>query len=163
MLGLRLTALRTLQPLHAAARRGLAFTPLYTAEATATGARNGKVKSSDGIIDLELSVPKSMGGPGLAKSNPEQLFAAGYSACFQGAMGAAVAQLKYPPLPSSSTVHALVSIGKGDGGFDLAVEFEVAAPGYEGERLRKVVEVAHGICPYSRATKGNISVTTKVL
>ncbi|KAJ3338586.1 hypothetical protein HDU93_009363 [Gonapodya sp. JEL0774] len=103
-----------------------------------------------------------MGGPGKALTNPEQLFAAGYSACFQGAMGAAVAQLKYPKLPESSTVNAKVHISKGEGGFDLAVDFVVEAPGYDREQLKKVVDVAHGICPYSRATKGNIPVNTVV-
>ncbi|KAI8999874.1 organic hydroperoxide resistance protein [Hyaloraphidium curvatum] len=147
---------------QAAPRRTMSGAPLYTAEATAVGVRNGHVKSSDGILDFDLSVPKGMGGPGGAKTNPEQLFAAGYSACFGGALGAAQGMLKLPKLPDNMSVNAKVSIGKGEGGFDLAVDFVVTAPGYDKADLQKIIDKAHTVCPYSRATKGNMPVTTVI-
>ena len=135
---------------------------LYTAEATAYGeGRNGEVRSSDGVIDEVLSVPKEMGGPGGDATNPEQLFAAGYAACFNSAL-AAVARAGKIQLPSSE-VTAKVGIGpNGAGGFQLTVELAVTIPGFDQAVAEKLVEQAHQVCPYSNATRGNIEVALTV-
>ncbi|KAI8321440.1 organic hydroperoxide resistance protein [Martensiomyces pterosporus] len=148
----------------ATSRRYISIKPIYTAEASATGGRNGRAVSSDKVLNVELTLPKSLGGPGEAgKTNPEQLFAAGYAACFQGAMGLAARNLKVA-LPESNTVTGRVHIGKdAEGGLGLAVELHVNAPGLDKETTQKVVDLAHTICPYSRATKGNIDVTLAVV
>lgn len=136
--------------------------PLYTAEALATGGgRNGHVRSSDGRVDLELAVPKPMGGSGDG-ANPEQLFAAGYAACFHSALQA-VARTQNVAVQDSS-VGALVHIGpNGQGGFQLAVELEINLPGIEPGRARELAEAAHQVCPYSNATRGNIDVKLNVV
>jgi Ohr subfamily peroxiredoxin len=134
---------------------------LYTAEALATGAgRAGHVRSSDGNIDMDLAIPESMGGPG-GGANPEELFAAGYAACFhsalQGVARKAKAQL------GDSTVGAKVGIGPNDlGGFQLEVTLEVVIPDLPHDEAEKLVEQAHQVCPYSNATRGNIEVTLSV-
>ena len=135
---------------------------LYTAEATAYGeGRNGEVRSSDGVIDEVLSVPKEMGGPGGDATNPEQLFAAGYSACFNSAIAAVARAGKIQV--ASSEVTAKVGIGSnGAGGFQLAVELAVKIPGLDQAVAEKLVEQAHQVCPYSNATRGNIEVTLTV-
>ncbi|KAJ1847493.1 hypothetical protein LPJ70_001503 [Coemansia sp. RSA 2708] len=137
---------------------------MYTAEVTATGGRNGHAVSSDNVLDVGLTFPKSLGGPGLpGKTNPEQLFAAGYAACFQGAMGLAAKGLKVD-LPESNTVTAAVHIGQHpEGGFGLGVELRVSVPGVDKATVQKVVDEAHGICPYSRATRGNVEVKLVVV
>ena len=130
---------------------------IYTAVATARGdGRNGEVTSSDGVIDESLAIPKEMGGPGGEKTNPEQLFAAGYSACFHSALQAVARQAKVS-LPAS-TVTAEVSLYKQDVGFGLGVELNVSLPGLEQGVADKLVEQAHQVCPYSNATRGNIEV-----
>lgn len=135
---------------------------LYTAKATSTGAaRAGHVESSDGVLTLDLSIPKEMGGAGGAGTNPEQLFAAGYSACFHSALQA-VARREKTKLDGSS-VTAEVGIGKQGEGFGLAVELVVSLPGIEQETGEKLVEAAHQMCPYSNATRGNIEVTLRVV
>lgn len=126
----------------------------YIAEATAKGARAGHVRSDNGRIDLDLAVPEEFGGPGGA-TNPEELFAAGYSACFQGAV--AVAGAKREIDTSESEVTARVHLTPPD--MNLSVELEVMIPGVDAETAQKLAESAHRICPYSRATKGNIEVT----
>ncbi|ANZ36853.1 MULTISPECIES: organic hydroperoxide resistance protein [Lentzea] len=135
---------------------------LYTAEATAYGeGRNGEVRSSDGVIDEVLSVPKEMGGPGGDATNPEQLFAAGYSACFNSAIAAVARAGKIQV--ASSEVTAKVGIGSnGAGGFQLAVELAVKIPGLDQAVAEKLVEQAHQVCPYSNATRGNIEVALTV-
>jgi Ohr subfamily peroxiredoxin len=136
--------------------------PLYTAKATSTGAaRAGHVESSDGVLTLDLSIPKEMGGAGGAGTNPEQLFAAGYSACFHSALQA-VARREKTKVDGSS-VTAEVGIGKQDNGFGLAVELVVSLPGIERETAEKLVDAAHQMCPYSNATRGNIDVTLTVV
>jgi lipoyl-dependent peroxiredoxin len=131
--------------------------PLYTANATSTGAaRAGHVASSDGVLELDLSIPKGMGGAGGAGTNPEQLFAAGYSACFHSALQAVARQDKVKL--DGSSVTAEVSIGKQGEGFGLAVELVVSLPGIEQATAEKLVEAAHQVCPYSNATRGNIDV-----
>jgi osmotically inducible protein OsmC len=133
---------------------------LYTAEATAVGGRSGHVKSSDGILDLDLAAPTSMGGPGGA-TNPEQLFAAGYAACFQSALGSVARRQKVDT--GDSQVTARVSIGPtGGGAYGLAVTLRVHIPGIEPDVAERLVEGAHQICPYSNATRGNIEVTLSV-
>jgi Ohr subfamily peroxiredoxin len=130
---------------------------LYTAKATATGGRDGRAVSSDHVIDLPLSTPKEMGGPGKADStNPEQLFAAGYAACFDGALNL-VARLAKTPI-TGSTVEADVSFGKDGDNYGLAVDLKVNLPGFEQAQAEELVAKAHQVCPYSRATRGNIEV-----
>jgi osmotically inducible protein OsmC len=131
--------------------------PLYTAKATATGGRSGHAVSDDGIIDVDLRPPKVMGGPGGA-TNPEQLFAAGYAACFQSALG--VVGRRQGVDTSESLVEADVSIGTVQGGgYGLAVVIRVTIPGVDPDTVRSVSEAAHQVCPYSNATRGNIEVT----
>lgn len=131
--------------------------PLYTARATATGGRAGHAVSDDGILDLDLKPPKEMGGPGGA-TNPEQLFAAGYAACFQSAL--AVVGRRQDVDTSDSTVEADVTIGTiPGGGYGLAVAIRVSIPGADAETTRALAEAAHQVCPYSNATRGNIDVT----
>lgn len=131
--------------------------PLYTAVATAEGGRTGHVRSSDGVVDLALSMPKALGGPGGNGTNPEQLFAAGYSACFESALRfIARAQKK---VLDKGTVTAHVTIGSVEtGGFQLAVELHAAFPGHAREEIEELVKAAHQVCPYSVATRGNIEV-----
>ncbi len=131
---------------------------LYTAKATATGGRDGRAISSDNVIDLPLSTPKEMGGPGKPNStNPEQLFAAGYAACFDGALNL-IARLEKTPI-SGSTIEAAVSFGKDGDNYGLAVDMQVNIPGLSQEQAEALVAKAHQVCPYSRATRGNIEVT----
>ena len=129
---------------------------LYTAQASATGGRGGHARSSDGILEVDLRVPEAMGGPG-GGTNPEQLFAAGYAACFQSALGTVGRRQKADT--SDSTVTAKVSIGPIAGGaYGLAVTLEVSIPQVDEDRARELVEAAHKVCPYSNATRGNIEV-----
>jgi len=131
--------------------------PLYTARATATGGRSGHAISDDGIIDVDLRPPKEMGGPGGA-TNPEQLFAAGYAACFQSALG--VVGRRQGTDTSGSTVEADVTIGTiPGGGYGLAVAIRVSIPGVAPETVKALAQAAHQVCPYSNATRGNIDVT----
>jgi Ohr subfamily peroxiredoxin len=130
--------------------------PLYTARATATGGRAGHAVSDDGILDVDLQPPKEMGGPGGA-TNPEQLFAAGYAACFQSALG--VVGRRQGTDTGNSTVEADVTIGTiPGGGYGLAVALRVSIPGVGPEKVRALAEAAHQVCPYSNATRGNIDV-----
>ena len=131
---------------------------LYTASAVATGAgRNGHVQSTDGHLDTDVRIPKEMGGPGGA-TNPEQLFAAGYAACFHSALQLVAGQAKADI--TDSEVVADVSIGPNDaGGFGLAVQLEISLPAVERAQAEELVEQAHQVCPYSNATRGNVEVT----
>jgi len=131
--------------------------PLYTARATATGGRAGHAVSDDGVLDLDLKPPTEMGGPGGA-TNPEQLFAAGYAACFQSAL--AVVGRRQHVDTGDSRVEADVTIGTiPGGGYGLAVALRVSIPGADAETTRALAEAAHQVCPYSNATRGNIDVT----
>jgi osmotically inducible protein OsmC len=134
---------------------------LYTAEALATGAgRNGRVTTGEGRLDLDLAIPKEMGGSGDG-ANPEQLFAAGYAACFHSALQT-VARAQRVKITDSS-VGARVQIGSnGDGGFGLAVQLEVVIPDLPHEQAQSLADAAHQVCPYSNATRGNIDVTITV-
>lgn len=133
-------------------------TVLYTAHATATGGREGRAVSSDQALDVKLSTPRELGGAGGPGTNPEQMFAAGYSACFIGAMKAVSAREKIK-LPAEPTIEGSVGIGQIPGGFGLTVELKIAVPGMEREQLQALVDQAHQVCPYSNATRGNIDVT----
>jgi lipoyl-dependent peroxiredoxin len=135
---------------------------LYTAEATAWGGREGRVASSDGVVDIELAIPKEMGGSGGDKSNPEQLFAAGYAACFHSALKLVARQEKVNV--DDSAITAKVGIGPNDaGGFGLAVALEAELPDVERAVADKLVARAHQVCPYSNATRGNVDVTLNVV
>lgn len=128
----------------------------YTAVATAENGRDGRVYSDDGNLDVVVNPPKSMGGSG-SGTNPEQLFAAGYSACFQSALGVVARKQKISI--AGSTVTAAVSIGQTDtGGFGLEVALTVAIPGVDTATAQELTEQAHQVCPYSNATRGNIKV-----
>ncbi|MER5496785.1 MULTISPECIES: organic hydroperoxide resistance protein [unclassified Streptomyces] len=133
---------------------------LYTAVATAENGRDGRVSSDDGNLDVVVNPPEAMGGSG-AGTNPEQLFAAGYSACFQGALGVVARQEKADI--SGSTVTAAVGIGKtAEGGFGLEVAITATIPNVDADTARALVEKAHQVCPYSNATRGNIKVELSV-
>ncbi len=135
---------------------------VYTAVATATGeGRNGHARTDDGLIDLDLTVPKEMGGPG-GGANPEQLFAAGYAACFHGALKLVARQQK--ATFSDSAVTAEVGIGPNEtGGFALEVTLRVELGGIEQAAAEQLVEAAHQVCPYSNATRGNVPVTLETV
>jgi lipoyl-dependent peroxiredoxin len=136
--------------------------PLYTAVATTEGGRTGHVRSSDGVLDLALSMPKSLGGPGGEGTNPEQLFAAGYSACFESALRFVARSKKIQVDKASITAH--VTIGSVEtGGFKLAVELHASLPGHDRAEAQALVEAAHQVCPYSNATRGNIDVKLVVV
>ncbi|AYN41527.1 organic hydroperoxide resistance protein [Streptomyces dangxiongensis] len=129
---------------------------LYTAVATAENGRDGRVATDDGALDVVVNPPEVMGGDG-AGTNPEQLFAAGYSACFQGALGVVARQEGVDV--SGSTVTAKVGIGKNEDGFGIIMEISASIPNADGATARALVEKAHQVCPYSKATRGNITVT----
>ncbi len=138
---------------------------LYTAHATSTGGRVGTTESSDGVIKMSLTTPKELGGAGGNGTNPEQLFASGYSACFIGAMKAVAARQKLS-LPADVSIKAEVSIGPmtgKEGAFGIAVAMAIHVPGMDKAAAEKLVAVAHEVCPYSNATRGNIDVTLTVL
>lgn len=135
--------------------------PFYTAHATAVGGRNGNSKTDDGLIDVNLSVPKAMGGPGKeGTTTPEHLFAAGYAACFGGACEFMAKQMKLPL--TSLAVKSEVTIGSIPNGFGLAVVLNVDVGGLSKEDAEKVVAAGHGLCPYSNAIKGNVDVKINV-
>ena len=136
---------------------------LYTATAAATGGRQGRVRSSDGVLDLQLAMPKELGGPGGGATNPEQLFAAGYAACFENALLRVARERKAPIRGSSVTAH--VGIGREESGyFRLVVDLEVSVPDRNRAEVEELVRIAHEeVCPYSRATRGNIEVSVRVV
>ena len=130
---------------------------LYQAHATSTGGRDGTTKSSDGLLDLKLAAPKELGGLG-GGVNPEQLFAAGYSACFIGAMKV-VAGMQKIALPADTAISATVGIGKIPAGFGIEAQLVVSMPGMDRAVAQGIIDKAHQVCPYSNATRGNIEVT----
>jgi len=140
----------------------MAVNVLHTSRATSLGGRNGHTKSDDGMIDLNLSVPKDMGGPGKPQtSTPEDLFAAGYAACLGGAIDYMATQMKLKP--ASVEVRTAVGIGKDATGFGLKVDHEVKVAGLSKEDAEKIVEAGHKFCPYSKAVHGNVDVTVKTI
>lgn len=134
---------------------------LYTAHATATGGRDGTARSSDGLLDVKLTPPKEMGGAGTGV-NPEQLFAAGYSACFLGAMKF-VAGKEGITVPADAKIEGAVSIGPIPQGFGIKAELKISLPGMDKAAAQDLVNKAHQVCPYSNATRGNIEVTLTVI
>jgi lipoyl-dependent peroxiredoxin len=134
---------------------------LYTAEATAVGGREGRVRSSDGALTVELAVPKELGGPGGLATNPEQLFAAGYAACFENAVRHVARQRKVRV--GETSVTARVGIGATEpGAFGLTVELHVRLPDLEPDEAEEIVSLAHQACPYSNAVRGNVEVQLSV-
>ncbi|MCY1227385.1 Organic hydroperoxide resistance protein OhrB [compost metagenome] len=131
---------------------------LYTGKTHTTGGREGASQSSDNRLDIKLSSPGSAG----SGTNPEQLFAAGWSACFIGAMGIAAAQMKIK-LPAETAVDAEVDLGMTDGAYFLQARLNVSLPGLDTETARAITDAAHQTCPYSKATRGNIGVTINVI
>jgi len=134
---------------------------IYTAKAHTTGGRDGRSVTSDNVLDVKLAFPKEMGGSG-GGTNPEQLFAAGYSACFMSAMKYVAGERK-KPVPAAASIDASVSIGQiPGGGFGLAAELTVHLPGMDPAVAQELVDAAHQVCPYSNATRGNIEVVLKI-
>ena len=133
---------------------------LYTAEATARGGREGEVVSDDGVLDLSLTMPKELGGPGGDHTNPEQLFAAGYASCFHSALKRLAGKDKLDVAESSIT--ARVSLGIDGQAFGLAVTLIGRFPALDSEAGQQLMEAAHQVCPYSRATRGNVEVQLEV-
>jgi Ohr subfamily peroxiredoxin len=134
---------------------------IYKTTVTSTGGRDGAVKSADGVLDLQLAVPKELGGPGGAKPNPEELFAAGYAACFHSALKLVAGQQKLSI--RDSTVSATVGIGPNDaGGFALEVDLAISLPTVDAAKAEELVRAAHTVCPYSNATRNNIPVRLAV-
>ncbi|MDP8098436.1 organic hydroperoxide resistance protein [Pasteurella atlantica] len=130
---------------------------LYSTTVTATGGRNGNIKSDNGVLDLEVRMPKALGGQNDDFTNPEQLFAGGYAACFDSALNLVAQKSK---VKIDSTITATVSIlANATGGFDLAVDLVADIQGVERETAQQLLEKAHQVCPYSNATRGNIEVT----
>ena len=135
---------------------------LYRAQAKATGGRDGRAVSSDSVLDVQLTTPKELGGNGAHGTNPEQLFAAGYSACFLGALKYVAGQEK-KALPADTTITGQVGIGPIPTGFGIEVELTISIPGLAREEAEALVQKAHIVCPYSNATRGNIDVTLTVV
>lgn len=134
---------------------------LYRAHAQATGGRDGRAVSSDNVLDVKLTTPKELGGAGGTGTNPEQLFAAGYSACFLGAMKFVAGQQKIA-LPADTRIEGSVGIGPIPAGFGIEVALTITVPGMERAAAEALVAKAHEVCPYSNATRGNIDVTLTV-
>jgi osmotically inducible protein OsmC len=134
---------------------------LYTAHASATGGRDGRAVSSDNVLDVRLTTPRELGGAGGEGTNPEQLFAAGYSACFLGALKFVAGKEKVA-LPADARIDGSVGIGPIPAGFGIQVELKISLPGLPREQAEALVHKAHQVCPYSNATRGNIDVTLTV-
>jgi osmotically inducible protein OsmC len=131
---------------------------IYKTRATATGGRDGSAKSDDGSVDVKLVVPKEMGGPGGAGANPEKLFAAGYSACFLGAMKAVSGKVGVK-VPADATVTAEVGFGpRSEGGYGITADLIISLPGIGKAEVQRLAEAAHEVCPYSNATRNNLDV-----
>lgn len=131
---------------------------LYRASAHVTGGRDGRATSSDAQLDLKLTTPRELGGAGGEGTNPEQLFAAGYSACFMGAMKVVAGRSKLV-LPADTSIDGTVGIGPVGAAFGIEVELHISLPGLPREQAQQLIEQAHQVCPYSNATRGNIDVT----
>lgn len=135
---------------------------LYTAQATATGGREGSAASSDGALQVQLSTPRELGGAGGPGTNPEQLFAAGYSACFLGALKFVAAREKVK-LPEATQITGTVGIGAIPTGFGIEVDLHISVPGLPTDQVQALVEQAHIVCPYSNATRNNIDVRLSLI
>jgi lipoyl-dependent peroxiredoxin len=136
---------------------------LYRTKATAHGGRDGRAHTEDGTLDVTLTIPKELGGPGTPGNNPEKLFATGYSACFLSAMKF-VASQGGPKVPENTAVSAIVGVGpRSEGGFGLEVELDVSLPGLPHDEAEQLIEKADKACPYSNALRGNVQVTLKLV
>lgn len=135
---------------------------LYTAHATVTGGRDGRAVSSDNVLDVKLTTPRELGGAGGEGTNPEQLFAAGYSACFIGALKVVAAREKIA-FPADASIEGNVGIGPVGQAFGIQAELKISLPGLPREQAEALVEKAHQVCPYSNATRGNIDVTLTIV
>lgn len=135
---------------------------VYTAKAKATGGRDGRATSSDNVLDVKLGVPKEMGGAGGEVTNPEQLFAAGYSACFLGAMKFVAGRDKIS-MPKDAWIEGEVGIGPIPNGFGIEAKLNIHLPAMDTAEAQKLVDAAHIVCPYSNATRGNIDVTLSII
>ena len=136
---------------------------IYKTNATATGGRDGRARTEDGTVDVNLVVPKEMGGPGGEGANPEKLFAAGYSACFLGAMKA-VSGKEGVKVPADATVTATVGFGpRSEGGYGITADLEVNLPGVDRADAERLMHAAHEVCPYSNATRNNVDVGLTVV
>lgn len=136
----------------------MTVTVIYKTQATATGGRDGAARSDDGSVDVKLVVPKEMGGPGGAGANPEKLFAAGYSACFLGAMKAVSGKVGVK-VPDDATVTAAIGFGpRSEGGYGITADLTVSLPGIERDAGERLMAAAHEVCPYSNATRNNVHV-----
>ena len=135
---------------------------LYRAHSTATGGRDGRAVSSDKVLDVKLTTPKELGGAGGVGTNPEQLFAAGYSACFLGAIKFVAGREKIT-VPADASIEGVVGIGQIPNGFGIEVELRISLPGLARATAEDLVKKAHVVCPYSNATRGNIDVKLTVL
>ncbi len=135
---------------------------VYTAKAEATGGRDGRATSSDGVLDVKLGVPKEMGGAGGEITNPEQLFAAGYSACFLGAMKFVASRDKIA-MPKDAWIEGEVGIGPIPNGFGIEAKLNIHLPEMDEAEAQKLVAAAHIVCPYSNATRNNIDVTLNII
>lgn len=135
---------------------------LYTAYAKATGGREGRAISSDGVLDISLATPKEMGGAGGVGTNPEQLFAAGYSACFLGAIKAVSGREKVA-VPADAEINGVVGFGTLEVGYGIEVELKISLPGVDRADAERLVHAAHQVCPYSNATRGNVDVTLTIV
>lgn len=135
---------------------------VYRAHAKATGGREGHATTSDNVVDVKLTTPKELGGAGNVGTNPEQLFAAGYAACFIGAMKFVAGQKK-AKLPDDLSINSTVGIGQIPGGFGIEVDLQINAPGMDKAEVQAIVDAAHHVCPYSNATRNNIDVRLTVV
>ncbi|AVR94708.1 organic hydroperoxide resistance protein [Pseudoduganella armeniaca] len=135
---------------------------LYRAQAKSTGGREGRSVSDNGVLDVKLTTPKELGGNGAVGTNPEQLFAAGYSACFIGALKFVGGRDKVA-VPADTSIDATVGIGPIETGFGIEVELKISLPGLDRDTAEKLVQAAHIVCPYSNATRGNIDVTLTIV
>lgn len=136
----------------------------YTTTATATGGRDGHAATKDGALDVKLSTPKELGGGGGPGNNPEQLFAAGYAACFLGAMKFVASQGGSAKVPNDASVTSTVGIGpRSEGGFGIDVGLDISLPGVDRAAAEELVEKAHQVCPYSNATRNNVPVRLRVV
>ncbi len=134
---------------------------LYTASATVTGGREGQVQTPDSVLDLQLSMPKELGGRGGNGTNPEQLFAAGYASCFDSALQLVIGRKKLREVTATKvTAHVSLLKDEADNGYKLGVKLQVAVDGVGQEEASELVAAAHAVCPYSKATRGNIDVET---
>jgi lipoyl-dependent peroxiredoxin len=137
---------------------------LYETSARAVGGRDGRTGTLDGSLDVKLTIPKELGGPGGPGNNPEQLFASGYAACFLGAMKVAHSKGAKASVPHDATVTATVGIGpREEGGFGLAIKLAIDLPGVDRADAHDLIEKAHHICPYSNATRGNVDVKLELV